>query len=95
MDALKWDPRKVSWVDVHEFNECDPAKVEVPSLVIHGEKDMYTDMEKQRALFMGLKAADKTWRVVGNADHPVHLYPEGRRVWMSTLLGFMDGLQVK
>jgi pimeloyl-ACP methyl ester carboxylesterase len=46
--ALKWDPRKVSWANVHEFDVLDPSRITVPTLVIHGEKDFYTDMEKQR-----------------------------------------------
>jgi len=91
-EALKWDPRKVSWKDVHEFDACDPAKLTLPTLVIHGEKDAYTDMEKQRSLFMGVACGDKCWRVVDNADHPVHLYPKQRKVWMSAILSFMEGL---
>mmetsp|Transcript_34043 Transcript_34043/g.83727 ORF Transcript_34043/g.83727 Transcript_34043/m.83727 type:complete len:371 (+) Transcript_34043:46-1158(+) len=91
-DALQWDSRKVSWARLHEFNELDAAKVTIPTLVIHGEKDMYTDFEKQRKLFMDLGTRDKGWRVVAGCDHPVHLYPRERRVWMSALMGFFEGI---
>eukprot|EP00957_Ditylum_brightwellii_P007694 581606-Ditylum_brightwellii.AAC.1 len=31
--ALKSDPVKVKWVSLHQFNNIDPARVEVPTLV--------------------------------------------------------------
>ena len=89
-EALKWDARKVSWNGLDQFNVCDPAKVTVPTLVIHGEKDWYTSMDKQRALFMGIACGNKAWRVIPGCDHPVHLYPKQRQQWLGSCLEFIQ-----
>mmetsp|Transcript_34615 Transcript_34615/g.54036 ORF Transcript_34615/g.54036 Transcript_34615/m.54036 type:complete len:230 (+) Transcript_34615:3-692(+) len=89
-EALVWDSLKASWSKLDQFNACDPAKVTTRTLVIHGEKDMYTDMGKQMALFMGISNPDKSWRVVPGCDHPVHLYPKHRQVWLRDILSFLE-----
>jgi pimeloyl-ACP methyl ester carboxylesterase len=88
--AMQWDARKVSWNGLDQFNACDPTKVTVPTLVIHGEKDMYTSMEKQGALFTGVANANKAWRVIAGCDHPVHLYPKHRLQWLRSCLSFFE-----
>lgn len=64
---------------------------ERPQYLVLVQKDAYTDMEKQRALFMGIACGGKAWHVVSNADHPVHrevpLPPPLR-----TLNGFLTGV---
>ncbi len=89
-EALKWDARKVSWNGLDQFNVCDPAKVTIPTLVIHGEKDWYTSMDKQRDLFMGIACGNKAWRVIPGCDHPVHLYPKQRQQWLRACLEFIQ-----
>lgn len=88
--AMRWDARKVSWNALNEFNMCDPAKITVPTLVIHGEKDVYTSMEKQFALFRGIANANKAWRIIPGCDHPVHLYPLHRQQWLRSCLAFIE-----
>jgi pimeloyl-ACP methyl ester carboxylesterase len=88
--AMVWDARKVSWNALEEFNTCDPSKVTIPTLVIHGEKDIYTSMDKQAALFTGIANGNKAWRVVPGCDHPVHLYPKQRQQWLDTCLSFFE-----
>ena len=88
--GLQWDARKVSWNALDEFNACDPGKVTVPTLVIHGEMDGYTSVDKQAALFMGIANPNKAWRIVAGCDHPVHLYPKQRLEWLHACLSFFD-----
>lgn len=88
--GMQWDARKVSWNALEQFNKCDPAKVTIPTLVIHGEKDFYTSMDKQAALFQGIATGNKAWRVIPGCDHPVHLYPKQRQQWLHTCLSFFE-----
>lgn len=88
--GLHWDARKVSWNALDELNVLDPTKVTIPTLVIHGAKDVYTSMDKQAALFKGIANDNKEWRVIPEADHPVHLYPKQRQQWLDTCLSFIE-----
>jgi pimeloyl-ACP methyl ester carboxylesterase len=88
--GLQWDARKVSWNALDEFNVLDPTKVTIPTLVIHGAKDVYTTMDKQAALFKGIANENKAWQVIPGADHPVHLYPKQRKQWLDTCLSFIE-----
>ena len=88
--AIKYNPRKVSWNGLDQFNKCDPSKVTVPTLVIHGEKDEYTSMDKQEALFRGIASGNKGWRVIPGSDHPVHLYPRQRKQWLESCISFFE-----
>ncbi|EKX34642.1 hypothetical protein GUITHDRAFT_155681 [Guillardia theta CCMP2712] len=89
-EALKWDPRKVSWSKLDEFNACRGEDVHVPTLVIHGEKDTYTSIEKQKELFLSIASMDKAWRIIPGCDHPVHLYPAQRLLWLSSITSFLE-----
>src|SRR5262249_50780597 len=67
--ALKADPVRVDWRELQKYDELDPAKVLIPTLVIHGERDPYAPIDAQAALFTKLGNADKQWVVLAGADH--------------------------
>ena len=71
--ALRHDPLKVDWTNLHEFNECNPAKICVPSLVIHGDNDPYLVKDGQMGLFSGISSSDKSYSILPGADHCAHL----------------------
>jgi hypothetical protein len=35
--SLLSDPYKAKWVDLHQFNDCNPSLIKVPTMVIHGD----------------------------------------------------------
>eukprot|EP00579_Thalassiosira_antarctica_P006727 CAMPEP_0201884460 /NCGR_PEP_ID=MMETSP0902-20130614/17256_1 /ASSEMBLY_ACC=CAM_ASM_000551 /TAXON_ID=420261 /ORGANISM="Thalassiosira antarctica, Strain CCMP982" /LENGTH=445 /DNA_ID=CAMNT_0048413435 /DNA_START=103 /DNA_END=1440 /DNA_ORIENTATION=+ len=78
--ALVSDPIKVQWWNLHQLNECHPALVKVPTMVIAGDQDPYAPIYAQAELFTNLgREVDRVWSIIANADHAVHLSDERKR----------------
>ena len=71
--ALEADPVRVDYTDMSDYNIIDPALIEVPVLIIQGEKDPIAPTERQAKLFTRLKTADKSWSVIKGGDHAAFL----------------------
>jgi len=54
------------------------------------QKDTYTSIEKQKELFLSIASMDKAWRIIPGCDHPVHLYPAQRLLWLSSITSFLE-----
>lgn len=88
--ALLSDPVKVQWKQLHQFNNLDPAHVHVPTLVVAGDQDPYAPLRVQQELFVNLaRGSDKTWSILTNADHAVHLL-EGRSRFSAIVASFLS-----
>jgi len=88
--ALLTDPIKAQWKQLHQFNNLDPAHVHVPTLVVAGDQDPYAPLRVQQELFVNLaRGSDKTWSILANADHAVHLL-EGRSRFASVVTSFLQ-----
>lgn len=85
--ALAADPVRVDWKGLEQWNELDPAKVTVPTLLIEGEFDPLTDTDAHAALFTRLGTSDRTWVVVPGGDHAAFL-ESPREVFLDALVGF-------
>ena len=86
--ALITDPIKAQWVHTYQFNNCDPARVHVPTLVIAGDQDPYAPLHVQQELFTNLaRGCDRTWSILSNCDHAVHLL-EGRERMINIVVSF-------
>jgi len=93
--ALVSDPVKAKWSGLHEFNVLDPSRINVPTLVVAGDQDPYAPMRVQSALFTNLgRGADRTWSIIANADHAVHLLDGGKDRFISTVCSFMENGEV-
>lgn len=86
--ALAADPIKVDWRAVHQFDALDSAKLEVPTLVIHGVHDPIAEPLWQAKLFTRLEQPDKQWVVIPSADHAAHLEQPER--FVAALLAFVE-----
>ena len=76
--ALLSDPIKAEWKHTYQFNNCDPARVHIPTLVVAGDQDPYAPLHVQQELFANLgRGSDRTWSILADSDHAVHLL-EGR-----------------
>ncbi len=71
--SLAADPTRVDWTRLEQWNALDPARVRVPTLMIHGEYDPYAPLERGARVFAGLGHGDRAWVVVANGDHAAHL----------------------
>jgi pimeloyl-ACP methyl ester carboxylesterase len=87
--ALLSDPIKVVWKNLYQFNNCDPARVHVPCLVIAGDQDPYAPLHVQQELFCNLaRASDRTWSILSGSDHACHLL-DGRFRLINTVTSFV------
>ena len=87
--ALLSDPVKVVWKNLYQFNNCDPARVHVPCLVIAGDQDPYAPLHVQQELFCNLaRASDRTWSILSGSDHACHLL-DGRDRLINTVVSFV------
>jgi pimeloyl-ACP methyl ester carboxylesterase len=87
--ALQSDPVKAVWRHLYQFNNCDPGRVHVPTLVVAGDQDPYAPLHVQQELFCNLgRASDRTWSILADSDHAVHLL-EGRERFISTVVSFV------
>lgn len=86
--ALKDDPVRSDWRGEDQFNAFDPAKVKIPVLLIHGEHDPYATIQKGEKLFTRLGTGDRSWVVLPNSDHAVHL-EDGQARFVQAVIEFI------
>ena len=87
--SLAADPIRVDWYRSHEWNVLDPVEVTVPTLLIHGEFDPYTPIERQMMFFALLRTSDRQWVVVPGGDHAA-LLETPRAYFLSAVVGFIE-----
>ena len=87
--ALAADPVRVDWRRRHEWNELDPAKVTVPTLLIQGEHDPLAPTEAQAPFFSQLGTADREWVVVPGGDHAAFLETP-RTYFLQAMVSFLE-----
>ena len=71
--ALQHDPILADWRDEQQFNAFVPARVQVPVLLIHGDRDPQAPMAIGTKLFNRFGTPDKWWIILPGADHAAHL----------------------
>jgi len=86
--CLEADPVRADWRGLEVWNELDPAKVTVPTMLIHGEHDPYARAEAHAAMMTQLGHGDRRWVVVAEGDHAAHL-ERVRGRFVAALVGFL------
>ena len=86
--ALASDPVRMDWRANDQWDALDPAAIETPTLVIHGERDPYAPIDNQARLFTGLGNPDRAWVIVAGGDHAAHLENCGPR-FVHAVVGFL------
>jgi pimeloyl-ACP methyl ester carboxylesterase len=88
--ALLGDPIKAIWKHTYQFNNCDPARIHIPTLVVAGDQDPYAPLHVQQELFANLgRGCDRTWSILSDSDHAVHLL-EGRDRLINIIVSFVQ-----
>lgn len=77
--AVEADPIRSDWRGTYEWNELDPGRVTVPTLLMHGAKDPYAPVSSQSKLFQRLGVEDRAWVIIAGGDHAAHLEDVGPR----------------
>lgn len=88
--ALSADPVRVDVRRNDQYNALDEAAITIPTLVIHGEHDPLTPMDRQARLFVGLGTGHKQWVSVPGGDHAAFLEAP-RAYFIHELVAFLRG----
>jgi alpha-beta hydrolase superfamily lysophospholipase len=71
--ALQNDPVLADWRDEEQFNTFSPSQMQVPALLVHGDRDTQAPIAVGVKLFARFATADKWWIILPGADHAAHL----------------------
>ena len=71
--ALQHDPILADWRDEQQFNAFSPARLQVPVLLVHGDRDPQAPIPIGTKLFTRIATPDKWWIILPGADHAAHL----------------------
>jgi alpha-beta hydrolase superfamily lysophospholipase len=86
--ATTMDSIRVDWRAESQLSALDPARVRVPTLLLHGGRDPYVDASRYAAFFSRLGTADKRRVVLPAASHVAHL--EVQDAFVNALVSFME-----
>lgn len=85
--ALRADPVKTDWRGGAEWEALDFARLRLPVLVIHGERDPVTDHACMAENFRRIGAGvDRRWEILAGGDHAAHLERTG---FAPAVIGFV------
>ena len=67
------DPVRMDWSKVAQLNALDPARITVPTLILHGDQDPYALRSNLDSFEKRVSSSAKKRVVLDNADHAAHL----------------------
>jgi pimeloyl-ACP methyl ester carboxylesterase len=86
-EAVLMDSIRVDWRDLRTFGTLDPAKLQVPTLLLDGERDPYVNAANHGAFFPRIATADRWWVVLPGVDHTAHL--EAQQAFVNAVDAFL------
>ncbi len=87
--AMEADPVRVDWRGAREWDELDPKKVRVPTLLMHAEFDPIATPEQRASLFEALGTENRESLEVPGGDHMAFI-ESCRPDFLEALVGFVD-----
>jgi pimeloyl-ACP methyl ester carboxylesterase len=90
--ALQADPVKTDLRGYADYNELDPARVRIPTLVIAGEFDPLAPSDNLAKLYTRIGTGHKQWVTVPGGDHAAFL-ESPRRYFIVELAAFFAGVE--
>jgi pimeloyl-ACP methyl ester carboxylesterase len=90
--ALRADPVMADLRGEHEFNALDPSSIDIPVLLIYGDRDPTVTRELVARLEAGFTRAAATTVVLPGADHAAHL-ENTHDLWVHTVDAFVSRRQ--
>lgn len=90
--ALKADPIRVDFKNLHEWQEMDASKIITPTLLMQGQFDPIAPTHVQQAIFTRISTAKKWWIVLKGGDHAA-LLESPRNEMLIAIDAFIGTLQ--
>lgn len=71
--ALKADPIRMDWIKEDEFNDLDPARLTMPTMILHGSRDPGVPVDVTARFFQKIAASQRQWTILPGGDHVAQL----------------------
>jgi len=71
--ALAADPVRMDWIHEEEFNAFDPARLTMPTMILHGSRDPGIPVDVTARFFERIGASQRQWTVLPGGDHAAQL----------------------
>jgi pimeloyl-ACP methyl ester carboxylesterase len=71
--ALAADPVRVDWIPEEDFNALDPARLTMPTMILHGSRDPGIPVAVTARFFKKIGASQRQWTMLPGGDHAAQL----------------------
>ena len=71
--ALAADPVRMDWIKEEEFNDLEPARLTVPTMILQGSRDPGVPVEVTARFFQKIAAPHRQWTLLPGGDHAAQL----------------------
>ena len=71
--ALATDPVRADWIRESEFNALSPAKLTMPTMVLHGARDPGVPADVAARFFEKIGSSRREWTILPGGDHAAQL----------------------
>lgn len=71
--ALKADPVRMDWIKEDEFNDFNPARLTMPTMILHGSRDPGVPVDVTARFFQKIAASQRQWTMLQGGDHVAQL----------------------
>jgi len=71
--AVAADPVRVDWIREDEFNALDPARLTMPTMVLHGSSDPGVPADVTARFFAKIGSPQRQWTQLPGGDHAAQL----------------------
>ncbi|MEX0964789.1 MAG: alpha/beta fold hydrolase [Pseudohongiellaceae bacterium] len=90
--ALKADPIRADWNQLHQWNALDGEALTLPTLLLQAEFDPLADTDSHARFFVKIANPNKQWIVLAGGDHAALLESPRARLIKSTV-DFIEWLE--
>jgi pimeloyl-ACP methyl ester carboxylesterase len=71
--ALTADPIRMDWIKEEDFNDLEPARLTMPTMILQGSRDPGVPMDVTARFFQKIAAPQRQWTLLPGGDHAAQL----------------------
>ena len=86
--ALAADPVRMDWIREEEFNDLEPARLTMPTLILQGSRDPGVPADVTARFFQKIAAPQRQWTLLPGGDHAAQL-EDTHAAFISTVVEFI------
>jgi pimeloyl-ACP methyl ester carboxylesterase len=86
--ALAADPVRSDWIKEEDFNDLEPARLTMPTLILQGSRDPGVPADVTARFFQKIAAPQRQWTMLPGGDHAAQL-EDTHAAFISTVVEFI------